>query len=39
MVPFIDADDLTLRDWTTKRYYEVVVNESIYDNLASAFQQ
>jgi hypothetical protein len=39
IIPHIDPDDLTLREWTTKRYYEVVVNESVYDNLAAAFKQ
>ncbi len=33
-VPFIDARDFSLKQWTEKRYYEVVVNEALYQKLA-----
>jgi hypothetical protein len=38
-IPYIDARDFSLKTWTAKKYYEVVVNESIYDQFASAFTQ
>ncbi len=34
-VPHIDARDLTLKEWTARRYYEVCTSKAIYDLIES----
>lgn len=36
-IAHVDARDFSLRHWTEKKYYEVCVNETIYEYLASSF--
>ncbi len=37
-IPHVDFRDYTLKKWTEKKYYEVVINESIYTQLEKEFQ-
>ncbi len=30
-VPHINASDFTVKEWTTRRYYEICTNQSLYD--------
>ncbi|HUS18838.1 MAG TPA: hypothetical protein VMZ25_04265 [Terriglobales bacterium] len=37
-IPHVDFQDYTLKKWTDKNYYEVVINESIYQQMEKEFQ-
>ncbi|HUQ50051.1 MAG TPA: hypothetical protein VM056_04990 [Terriglobales bacterium] len=37
-IPHIDQRDLSMKGWTEKKYYEVCVNEAIYNYLEKEFQ-
>ena len=32
-IPHVDAESVTVKDWTARKYYEVCVNQEIYDLL------
>lgn len=38
LIAHVDARDFRLKHWTDKKYYEVCVNETIYEFLASEFK-
>jgi hypothetical protein len=37
IIPYIDARDFSLKQWTEKKYYEVCVNEAVYEYLDVQF--
>ncbi|MEO6119405.1 MAG: hypothetical protein ABIP12_01845 [Terriglobales bacterium] len=37
-IPHVDFQNYSLKKWTDKKYYEVVVNESVYAQLEKEFQ-
>ncbi|MEO5937176.1 MAG: hypothetical protein ABIP81_08175 [Terriglobales bacterium] len=37
-IPHVDFQNYSLKKWTNKKYYEVVVNESVYAQLEKEFQ-
>jgi hypothetical protein len=37
-IPHVDFQNYALKKWTDKKYYEVVVNESVYAHLEKEFQ-
>ena len=32
-IPHVDAESVTIKDWTPRKYYEVCVNQEVYDLL------
>jgi hypothetical protein len=32
-IPHVDAETMTVKDWMAQKYYEVCVNEQLYDML------
>jgi hypothetical protein len=39
VIPHINPRDFSFQHWTEKKYYEVVVNEKVYEKMAAAFRQ
>lgn len=37
-IPHVDFQNYSLKKWTDKKYYEVVINESIYQQMEKEFQ-
>jgi hypothetical protein len=38
LIAHVDARDFSLKRWTEKKYYEVCVNEIVYEYLESEFK-
>jgi hypothetical protein len=32
-IPHVDAESVTVKDWMARKYYEVCVNQEVYDLL------
>ncbi|MBI2682166.1 MAG: hypothetical protein HYX26_02935 [Acidobacteriales bacterium] len=39
LIPHINPRDFTFQRWTEKKYYEVVVNEKVYEKMTGAFDK